>query len=505
MNSHVRVMRDTDDVAVFLDDTVGPAVAHRLGCDGPAATAMLSPAPRAAAHHHHYPHHASYAYGGCGAGGVDVDAALAHYGIHGTGGPAAFYHDAAANLYASPSRDDTAHLGRFPSAGKAAPGLRPLSFAVGGSGVATPGRGAFAGDLTNAFLEASKRGGHAGGLTPTAPGSGGAESGLTPFRKPVGEPRGATLLLAPAKAKEHAATSPLPAARFAEASTAAMTPPSAVPAEAASGANAEALADLQRHCTRLQAMHDFQRERREQAELRCTEFQEKLQEKITEVIGLSSRLDESKRFIRQLKKEVAASKQRVLESANAPYADTSRQVEIKFEKIFKQREEAFAREFRALEDRTLALEDVLADVEAQTQPEADPALRLAAGLDGPADAAGSGEDDATARRLKPFSLGAMLADAYGRVAGLTEELAATRARLREEEARRRAAEDANMAALDGQRLAEEAVKADLDRAAERVATAEAQERRLASTLLVLKKRLSAAELALAKERHALPT
>lgn len=73
---------------------------------------------------------------------------------------------------------------------------------------------------------------------------------------------------------------------------------------------------VERERSRYQKMYEHQRSLYDDMAQRHQEAQQKLQDKIVEVVALSTRNEESKRFIRQLKKEIGESRTRVLDMSN---------------------------------------------------------------------------------------------------------------------------------------------------------------------------------------------
>lgn len=94
------------------------------------------------------------------------------------------------------------------------------------------------------------------------------------------------------------------------------------------------------------------------------EAQEKLQEKIRELIAVSSRNEESKRFIRQMKREMLDCRERTLPFLNKRLEDDRREKEIKdkFARQLQIEEETFEREEQRMKEENAALEALLKDL-----------------------------------------------------------------------------------------------------------------------------------------------
>lgn len=120
----------------------------------------------------------------------------------------------------------------------------------------------------------------------------------------------------------------------------------------------EATRALEERARKFEAMYQHQRELADAAYTAQLEAQQALQDKVTENVGLMSRLDEAKRFIRQLKGELKVGRERALPAHNEPFV------------LLCDVRESFARKMQTLEDdfdaklaerdRTIvALEDIV--------------------------------------------------------------------------------------------------------------------------------------------------
>jgi hypothetical protein len=115
---------------------------------------------------------------------------------------------------------------------------------------------------------------------------------------------------------------------------------------------------LQREHDRLLKMYDHVCHRAVDTEAARADAQEKLDAKITDVVSLTSRLEEAKRFTKQLKAELRDSKARALPHHNAPFSDTAR-IEKKFQELLRSEAEAFQHAVQLEADRAQQLEDAL--------------------------------------------------------------------------------------------------------------------------------------------------
>jgi hypothetical protein len=181
------------------------------------------------------------------------------------------------------------------------------------------------------------------------------------------------------------------------ASAAALSPDTTAPPPLADSASppadeAGAVAALERENERLVAMYEYQRKLALDAEAQRGEAEEKLQAKIVEAIGLASRLEESKRFIRQLKKESAESRARTVAMLNGSSGSggggaggTARPApvdEAQLERLFEQRvgaavrnvEMRYAAVVRDQQDRIQALEELLGSEECSVTKLAEAAM-----------------------------------------------------------------------------------------------------------------------------------
>jgi hypothetical protein len=121
------------------------------------------------------------------------------------------------------------------------------------------------------------------------------------------------------------------------------------------------LKKVERERDRYKRMYEHQKSEADSALEKQQQEYDKLQEKITECIALGSRLEESKRFIRQLKKEVAAYRQRDLPYHNKALEDLKVETVIqkKVTSILKQQEAQFEELMEKKQTRMDALEALL--------------------------------------------------------------------------------------------------------------------------------------------------
>ena len=222
-----------------------------------------------------------------------------------TDDPAVFVEDtmdalAAARIGASPSGIAVLSPARRPGCATAAARGRPAS-TPGGSAAKPPVR-VFA-DQTNTPSVAFKK--RLFDLHLPAPTTAGGGTPLRAVQWVRGVPAARPALAVPHVS--HVATSPLPCTDRAE--------------------------DLRAENERLTRMYEFMSERAEATERQRADAQAKLDEKITEVIALSSRLEETKRFTKQLKAELRESKVRSLPLFNAALADPGRLAQTYKEKL----------------------------------------------------------------------------------------------------------------------------------------------------------------------------
>lgn len=113
---------------------------------------------------------------------------------------------------------------------------------------------------------------------------------------------------------------------------------------------------------RAQTMYEHQRSVAEAALERHAEDYGKLQQKIVEVVGLTSRLEESKRFIRQIKAELKESRTRTLPLLNTK-VEIQKEIDALADSRCQQRMEAMAERFEEdmceAERRIAVLEEII--------------------------------------------------------------------------------------------------------------------------------------------------
>lgn len=121
---------------------------------------------------------------------------------------------------------------------------------------------------------------------------------------------------------------------------------------------------LEKEAIQLEAMYDHSRAQYEALQQLQCDTNDKLQVKIMEVIALSSRNEESKRFIRQMKKEMLQCKERSLDLHNRAFDDSrmERDMRQKYENMMQFREEQHLSTESALTEEIASLHALVNDL-----------------------------------------------------------------------------------------------------------------------------------------------
>ena len=120
---------------------------------------------------------------------------------------------------------------------------------------------------------------------------------------------------------------------------------------------------LEKERNRYREMYRYQAQLCEELTKRESEAQAALQEKIIEIIALSSRNEESKRFIRQMKREMQECRERALPFLNRKLDEirVEQSIKEKYETMMRSQEAVFDAEKAELEKEMGALEALLKD------------------------------------------------------------------------------------------------------------------------------------------------
>jgi hypothetical protein len=128
--------------------------------------------------------------------------------------------------------------------------------------------------------------------------------------------------------------------------------------------SAEAHRELEAERDRLFCMYEHQRNIADNANEALMAEQDRCRDKIAEVIALQSRIEEGKRFIRQIKKELAECKVRALPHHNQPFtAAISARTQAKFDDELEQLRADAEKVIRDQDNRLVAAEDVIHELD----------------------------------------------------------------------------------------------------------------------------------------------
>ncbi|GET85719.1 hypothetical protein, conserved [Leishmania tarentolae] len=121
---------------------------------------------------------------------------------------------------------------------------------------------------------------------------------------------------------------------------------------------------LQRERNRYEKMYEHQRALYEDMAEKHADAYQTLQEKIIEVVALSTRNEESKRFIRQLKREMSESRTRVMDMQNKALeeAKMERSAKMRYESLIKEHERKYERLAERHETKLAGLESLVRDL-----------------------------------------------------------------------------------------------------------------------------------------------
>ena len=141
-------------------------------------------------------------------------------------------------------------------------------------------------------------------------------------------------------------------------------PPPQPAASALIAAQQVELERLEKERNRYCKMHEHQKALYEEMSMKQHETHQKLQEKIVEVVALSTRNEESKRFIRQLKREILDCKTRTLDLHNRALEDTrlDRAAEDRYHVLLEEREAQFRSVMEDMQAKMAGLESLVKDV-----------------------------------------------------------------------------------------------------------------------------------------------
>ncbi|KAG5511701.1 hypothetical protein JKF63_07299 [Porcisia hertigi] len=121
---------------------------------------------------------------------------------------------------------------------------------------------------------------------------------------------------------------------------------------------------LQRERNRYEKMYEHQRALYEEMAHKHSEAYQALQGKIIEVVALSTRNEESKRFIRQLKREMSESRTRVMDMQNRVLEETKleRSAKVRYETLIQEHERKYERLVERHETKLVAMESLVKDL-----------------------------------------------------------------------------------------------------------------------------------------------
>jgi hypothetical protein len=151
-------------------------------------------------------------------------------------------------------------------------------------------------------------------------------------------------------------------------SSASLPPPQQQPSASAAliAAQQVELERLEKERNRYCKMYEHQKALYEEMAQKQHETHQRLQEKIVEVVALSTRNEESKRFIRQLKREMLDCKTRTLDLHNKALDDlrVDRAAEDKYEAMMRQQELQFNTVVEEMQGKMAGLESLVKDLTA---------------------------------------------------------------------------------------------------------------------------------------------
>ncbi|KAG5486644.1 hypothetical protein CUR178_08011 [Leishmania enriettii] len=121
---------------------------------------------------------------------------------------------------------------------------------------------------------------------------------------------------------------------------------------------------LQRERNRYEKMYEHQRALYEDMADKHADAYQALQDKIIEVVALSTRNEESKRFIRQLKREMSESRTRVMDMQNKALeeAKSERSAKVRYEALIQEHERKYERLVERHETKLAGMESLLKDL-----------------------------------------------------------------------------------------------------------------------------------------------
>jgi hypothetical protein len=121
---------------------------------------------------------------------------------------------------------------------------------------------------------------------------------------------------------------------------------------------------VEKERNRYQKMYEHQKALYEEMSEKQRETYQRLQDKIVEVVALSTRNEESKRFIRQLKKEMLESRSRVLDMRNHLLEESrnDKSCAAKYEAMLSVREQQFTATLQEVQAKAAGFESLLSDI-----------------------------------------------------------------------------------------------------------------------------------------------
>ncbi|KAG5512250.1 hypothetical protein GH5_07736 [Leishmania sp. Ghana 2012 LV757] len=121
---------------------------------------------------------------------------------------------------------------------------------------------------------------------------------------------------------------------------------------------------LQRERNRYEKMYEHQRALYEDMADKHADAYQALQDKIIEVVALSTRNEESKRFIRQLKREMSESRTRVMDMQNKALeeAKSERSAKVRYEALIQEHERKYERLVERHETKLAGMESLVKDL-----------------------------------------------------------------------------------------------------------------------------------------------
>ncbi|KAG5487546.1 hypothetical protein LSCM1_07503 [Leishmania martiniquensis] len=121
---------------------------------------------------------------------------------------------------------------------------------------------------------------------------------------------------------------------------------------------------LQRERNRFEKMYEHQRALYEDMADKHADAYQALQDKIIEVVALSTRNEESKRFIRQLKREMSESRTRVMDMQNKALeeAKSERSAKVRYEALIQEHERKYERLVERHETKLAGMESLVKDL-----------------------------------------------------------------------------------------------------------------------------------------------